>query len=96
MQLSQNEAQLLVGFITSVIAPFVTSWIKNDSWSKWLRFLTAVIVSIIGGTISAYATNTLNTESVLFLTLGIFTAAQTWYVSWYKGLGLEDVINPPK
>lgn len=93
---TQADAQILSVFLASVVVPFLTSWLKSDSWSKWARFGLAVLLSAVAGGLTVYANGDLaDGTSVIQAALAVFALAQANYASWFKGLGLEDQINPP-
>lgn len=94
-QFTSTEAQLLLDFIVSVAVPFIVSWLKQDSWPKIARFVLAILIAAAGGLLSSYLAGDLSGASIIVSVLAVFTAAQVHYASWFQGLGLEDVLNPP-
>lgn len=92
-----DDALVLSMVFTSTIAPFIISWIKDDTWPKWVRFLCAVIVSAIGGILVAYSSGELTfTERPILIVVAVITLTIAQFKLWFKDSGLEDVINPPK
>lgn len=93
--LTKSDAELLANFAASVVVPFVVSWLKQPSWSKQLRFAIAALLSLLGALAAQYAAGALDGGSIIVAAIGVFTAAQMHYKSWFEGLGLEDWLNPP-
>lgn len=96
MQLTftQSDAQLVAGFLASVLVPFVVSWLKQPSWPSWLRLVVAVLVSLVGGLLTVYIAGGLDGGSIIVAALAIFTASQAHFASWFQGLGIEARLNP--
>lgn len=92
---TKPDAELVAHFVASVVVPFATSWLKQPDWPKPLRFALAVILSFIGAGLAQYVVGALDGGSIIVAGIGVFTAAQIHYKSWFDGLGLEDWLNPP-
>ena len=93
---SADEATALLAFLSSIVVPFVTSWLKQNSWPSVARFAVAVLLSVAGGLLSAYLAGTFASgASVILAIIAVFGLAQANYASWFQGLGLEDWLNPP-
>lgn len=90
-----DEATLLIGFLTSVIVPFVVSLFANPNMSSGAKVALAIVVSAVGGFLTTFAAGTFSGETVnpIVASLAVFTAAQTWFKSWFQGLGLDDVLE---
>jgi len=88
--MTSDDARIVYGFIASLIVPFVVSLLKRRSWPGWVKLSLAVLLSIAGAVASQYAAGELTTAHLLPAVIGIFTAAQAHYSSWFRGLGLED------
>jgi hypothetical protein len=93
--LTQTEAEVLLNFLASVVVPFAASWLKQPSWPKPARFAVAAVLSVLGALLAQYLAGALDGGSVILAAIGVFTAAQAHYRSWFEGLGLEDWLNPP-
>lgn len=94
MDFSQTDAQVLIGFISSVVVPFIISYIKNPRWPDWVKLTVALIVCLGAGALTVYATGGLSTTHVVIALVSIFTAAQVNYKTWFTGLGLEQLLAP--
>lgn len=88
-----QDAQLVAGFLASILVPFIVSWLKQPSWPSWVRLAVAVLVSLIGGLLTVYIAGGLDGGSVIVAALAIFTASQAHFASWFRGL-FEEKINP--
>lgn len=90
-----DEATLIIGFLTSVVVPFVVSLFANPNMSGGAKVAIAVAVSAIGGFLTTYAAGAFSGEVVnpIVASLAVFTAAQTWYKSWFQGLGLDETLE---
>lgn len=67
--------------LLGVLLPFVIQWLKNVNWKKELKFLFALLISVIVGFISAYFTNNLifEIEKIVATISYIFTITQIIY-----------------
>lgn len=93
--LDQNDAQVLLGFISSIIIPFAVSWIKQASWPDWAKFALAVVLSLVSGLLTVIATGQFKADASLIQNGAvIFLAVQAIYFTVFRGLGLERVIYP--
>lgn len=86
---SPAEAQLVLGFITSVLIPFIVSFLVRPNTSKGTKVAVAIVASIVGGALSQYAAGELSGGSVVVAALGIFAASQAHFASWFSGLGID-------
>lgn len=91
-----QDAQIVLSFLASILVPFVVSLIKRQSWPSWLSVVVVVVVSLIAGALSQYASGTLTGGSVIAAAALIFAAAQAYYATWFQALGFETVLNPPQ
>lgn len=91
---SQADAQVLYGFIASVLVPFVVAFIKRCHWPDWVKLALAILVSVVGAVVSQWLAGALNGGSVIIAALGIFTAAQAHFKSWFQALNLDDWLAP--
>lgn len=89
-----EQAATMVALISSIVAPFIVSFIKRAHWRPWQSLLLALGVSLAGGALSAYAEGRLTGGSVLGMGLEVFVFSQAHYTSWFQALGLEDWLNP--
>lgn len=86
---SPAEAQLVLGFLASVIIPFIVSFLVKPTTSKGVKVAVAVVISVLGGALSQYAAGELHGGSVVVAALGIFAASQAHFASWFSGLDLD-------
>ena len=86
---SPAEAQLVLGFIASVVIPFVVSFLVRPDTSKGVKLAVALGASVVGGALSQYAAGELSGGSVVVAALGIFAASQAHFASWFSGLGID-------
>ncbi len=95
LTLSPQDAALLSGFLSSIVVPFATSRIKHELWPDWVKLSLAIVLSFIGGLLTAYAGGSLNNVTSIVAATGlIFAAAHVHFKTWFHGLGLEDKLNP--
>src|SRR5688500_10853258 len=93
--LTENDAKLLWGGLSTIVIPFAVSWIKGAKWSDTAKFALAVILSLLGGFLTAYIANAFKEETSFIGATGvIFLFAQGVYFGAFRGLGLERVISP--
>lgn len=93
---TQQDAQLIFGFIASVLVPFVVSFIKRYSWPNSVKLGLTITMALLGAVVSQYAAGALDGGSVVVAALGIFIAAQAHFAAWFQGLGFERMLNPPE
>lgn len=94
---TSTEARTLYGLIASVVVPFVVSLLKRADWPAWAKVLLAVVVSVIGACLSEYAAGTLDGPvSVVMVAIGIFTASQAHFATWFQSLGAEQRLTEDK
>lgn len=90
-----DEATLLIGFLTSVVVPFVVSLIAKPDMPKGQKLAIAILVSTVGGFLTTYAAGSFSGATVNPIVAGmaVFSAAQTWFASWFRGLGLDEALE---
>lgn len=89
------DAELLSGFVASVLVPFAVSWLKQEDWPDWLKLVLALALSVLGGFLAKYASGELaSVTSVIAAGMMIFVAAQANFATWFQGLGFEAVLAP--
>lgn len=93
---TKGDAQLIIGFLTSVLVPFVVSWLKQASWPPVLNLVAALVLSLIGGLLTEYIAGTLDGGSIIAAGLAVFVASQAHFATWFQGLGVEQALNPWK
>ena len=86
---SPTEAQLALGFLSSVIVPFIVSLLVRPDTSKAGKLAIALLFSVVGGALTQYAAGELSGGSVLVAALGVFAASQAHFAGWFSGLGLN-------
>lgn len=92
MQLSTEDAQVLLAFISSIVVPFIVSYIKAPQWAGWSKVALALSTATIAGILTVYVTEGFNPARIAIAGVSIFTAAHANYKTWFTGLGLEDVL----
>lgn len=95
--MNTDEATLLVGFISSVIVPFIVSYIKRVSWQDKYKVMLAMTISAIAGMLTTFATGELELiYQGRWVTTGlaIWGASTLFYHTAFKSLGLEQELNP--
>lgn len=86
-----DEARMLYGLLTSLLVPFVVSYLKKVTWPPWAKVALAGFVSLAGAFLSEYAAGTLDGPvSIVMVAIGIFTAAQAHFATWFRATGAED------
>lgn len=86
---SPAEAQLVLGFLASVIIPFIVSFLVRPDTGKRTKLAVAIVASIVGAVLSQYAAGELSGGSVVVAALGVFAASQVHFASWFSGLDLD-------
>ena len=91
-----HDASVVIGVISTLVLPFAVSWMKRGHWSDWQKWALAAALSVAAGALSAYADGKLNQPmTVVEAASLILTTSSAHYHTWFKGLGLEDWMNPP-
>jgi hypothetical protein len=96
---TQDDARIVFGLLSSFAVPFVVSAIKQYHWSNRTNFLIAVGISLLAGFLTEYIAGTLSgtkehAASAVVVAIGIFTAAQAHFATWFQSLGFEKALNP--
>jgi hypothetical protein len=87
-----QEAELLYGFLASVIVPFVVSLIARLESEKWVKFALAVLVSVAAGLLSEFAAGNLSAGSAIIAAVGVFMVSQRHFQTWFKGAGFDEAL----
>lgn len=87
------EAQLVSGFVASILVPFIVSFLVRPATNKYVKLTVAVLVSALGAVLSQYAAGELSGGSVVVAVLGVFFAGQTHFASWFQGIGLKKSLE---
>jgi len=95
--MTNDDALLLSGLLTSLVLPVVISWLKQDTWPKLYRFILSIVVSALAGILVAYGNGELDFSArPVLIVIAIITATQLQWRLYFKDTGLEEVINPPQ
>lgn len=95
LQLSQTDAALLLGGFSSILLPFVHTWLTVNILPDWVKFIIAVLISAIGGFLTSFVSGQLlNTLSVIQTAALIGGAGVGIYTIAFRGLNLEKVLFP--
>ncbi len=95
MQFSVDDAKTILTLISAAVIPFAVTWLKAVTWPDWAKFVVAVILSLIAGGLTAYATGQIIFSGSLVQNASvIFTATQLVYYGAFRALGLEKVLFP--
>ncbi len=95
MNLSIEDAQLLLGGISAVLIPFIIAWLPTIKLPDYVKFGVLVILSLVGGFLTAYISGSINFNgSVVATASTILVAAQAFYYGAFRLLGLERVLFP--
>ena len=89
-----QDAQIVYGILASALVPLIVGWLSRSTWPGWARFALACVVSVLMAALSQYAAGALSTGSFVVAIAGVFTVSQTFFGTWFKGLGLERWLNP--
>ncbi len=86
---SPVEAQLVFGFLASVVIPFIVSFLVRPDTAKRTKLAVAIVASVVGAVLSQYAAGELSGGSAVVAALGVFVASQGHFASWFSGLDLD-------
>jgi predicted anti-sigma-YlaC factor YlaD len=90
-----NLLATLVGF--GWVTAFLVQLLKRESWPSSVKLVIAIVFSALVGLAAAWLTGdvtrfvtfwragTVTAEQAITFGVLIFTAAQTWYVHYFKG-----------
>lgn len=95
MNLSVDDAKLLLGGLSAVIIPFIIAWLPTVKLPDYAKFAILVVLSLVGGFLTAYISGSINFGGSIIATgATILTAAQVFYYGAFRLLGLERVLFP--
>ena len=95
MNLSIDDAKLLLGGLSAIVIPFVIAWLPTIKLPDYGKFAILALLSLIGGFLTAYISGSINFGGSIIATgATILTAAQVFYYSVFRILGLERVLFP--
>lgn len=95
MNLSVDDAKLLLGGLSAIVIPFVIAWLPTIKIPDYGKFAILALLSLIGGFLTAYISGSINFGGSIIATgATILTAAQVFYYSVFRILGLERVLFP--
>lgn len=95
MNLSVDDAKLLLGGISAVVIPFIIAWLPTIKLPDYVKFAVLIALSLVGGFLTAYISGSINFGGSIISTGSvILVAAQAFYYSAFRLLGLERVLFP--
>lgn len=95
MQFSVDDAKTILTVLSAIGIPFAVTWLKAVTWPDWVKFSTAVILSLLAGGLTAYVSGQIVFSGSLVQNASvIFTATQLVYYGAFRALGLERVLFP--
>jgi|SwirhirootsSR3_FD_contig_61_8411332_length_1191_multi_1_in_0_out_0_1 hypothetical protein len=95
MNLSIEDAKLLLGGISAVVIPFIIAWLPTIKLPDYVKFAILAALSLVGGFLTAYISGSINFGGSIIATGSvILVAAQAFYYSAFRLLGLERVLFP--
>lgn len=95
MNLNLNDAQTLLTTISVILIPFIIAWLPTLKVNDYVKFSILVILSLIGGGLTAYVSGQLSSEGTIIQHAAVIaTAAQIFYYAAFRKLGLERVLFP--
>lgn len=95
MNLSVDDAKLLLGGISAVLIPFIIAWLPTMKLPDYAKFGILALLSLVGGFLTAYISGSINLGGSIIATgATILTAAQAFYYGAFRLLGLERVLFP--
>lgn len=87
-------AEVLYVLLTGTLIPLVILWLQRLQWKGIYKFMLAVALSVIAGTLSAYINGDLHSNGMISDFLAIFTVSQTIYQTFFKTLHLHGFLFP--
>jgi len=91
---SVQDAALLLGGL-GLFIPFVIAWLPTLKISDYAKFAILVGLSLVGGFLTVVTTGGLNDQGSLIQNSAvILAAAQVFYYTAFRWLGLERVLFP--
>src|SRR5262245_23346299 len=95
LQLTSQDAEMLVGLLSTAIVPFVVSYLKQVHWTDAMKWGLAAGISVLAGVLTVYAGGELDQPiSIVRAATLIFTASSGFYHMAFKKLGFERMLNP--
>ncbi len=96
MNLSIDDAKLLLGGISAILIPFIIAWLPTVKLPDYIKFGILVALSLVGGFLTAYISGSINLAngSIIATASTILVAAQAFYYGAFRLLGLERVLFP--
>lgn len=95
MNLSVEDAKLLLGGISAVVIPFIIAWLPTIKLPDYIKFTILAMLSLVGGFLTAYISGSINFGGSIIATGSvILVAAQVFYYGAFRLLGLERVLFP--
>jgi hypothetical protein len=95
MNLSVNDAKLLLGGLSAVVIPFIIAWLPTIKLPDYIKFAVLAALSLLGGFLTAYISGSLDLGGSIIATAStILVAAQAFYYTAFRVLGLERVLFP--
>lgn len=95
MNLSIEDAKLLLGALSAILIPFIIAWLPTVKLPDYAKFGILAVLSLIGGFLTAYISGSIDFGgSIISTGAVILVAAQAFYYSAFRLLGLERVLFP--
>ncbi len=95
MQFSQDDAQISINILSTLIIPFVVVWITKVTWKGYQKFLVVALLSLLVGALKSYVAGELSSASSIIRNGAvILTASQSAYHALFQYLGLHKYIQP--
>ncbi len=95
MNLSVEDAKLLLGGLSAILIPFLVAWLPTVKLPDYAKFAVLAVFSLIGGALTAYISGSINFGGSIIATAStILVAAQAFYYTAFRVLGLERVLFP--
>lgn len=92
--ISQEDAKYLLTAL-GILIPFIIAWLPTLKIPDYGKFGILALLSLIGGSLTAIATNQLITGGSLIQNGAVvLTAAQVFYYAAFRMLGLERALFP--
>lgn len=91
--MSPVEANILNAAITQAVLPIIVSLLIRCDWPREVKILVAILLSLAGSWLSAYAAGNLNGVSFTVGALIIIPLAQANFKSWFKVMGFDDIFE---
>lgn len=93
--MSQVDASIILGAFWSCVPPLAHAWMKSNILPDWVKFVVAVLLSILGGTLTIIVSGKLiNTLSIIQTAALIGSASAGIYAILFRQFGLESVLYP--